>query len=319
MPTSEPAVKVLTIVGAGRSGTTVLASILGEVHGFASAGELRWLWERGVVERRPCGCGEIPVRCPVWSAVIEATLAASPPGQPPLTAEQIVEFQRQLALRRNIPRVLRSADGGDDGWVPLQRIRAVTRTAVTAFASVSGARVVVDTSKRSQDAAVLASAGGIDGYVLHIVRDPRAVAHSWRRAKTFTVGGQTRSIGTRSPPSSVRRWVANCLTAEMLRRHWPNSRWLHMRYEDFASQPRPALGKILALLGEDLEIPFEDDHTVLLHRNHIVAGNPSRFTTGRVEIRADEAWRAEMPRREQRLVELATMPLMLRYGYLGRN
>ena len=39
--------KVLSVVGAGRSGTTVLASILDEVDGFTSAGELRWLWERG--------------------------------------------------------------------------------------------------------------------------------------------------------------------------------------------------------------------------------------------------------------------------------
>src|SRR3712207_8311753 len=38
-------------------------------------------------------------------------------------------------------------------------------------------------SKRALDAAVLAALDTIDHYVLHIVRDPRAVAHSWRRAK----------------------------------------------------------------------------------------------------------------------------------------
>jgi hypothetical protein len=47
MSSPQTSLKVLSIVGAGRSGTTVLASILGEVGGFASAGELRWLWERG--------------------------------------------------------------------------------------------------------------------------------------------------------------------------------------------------------------------------------------------------------------------------------
>jgi hypothetical protein len=41
-------IKTLSIVGAGRSGTTVLASILGEVEGIGSAGELRWLWEHGM-------------------------------------------------------------------------------------------------------------------------------------------------------------------------------------------------------------------------------------------------------------------------------
>jgi hypothetical protein len=175
--------------------------------------------------------------------------------------------------------------------------------------------VVVETSKRAQDAAVFASLPDFEHFVLHIVRDPRAVVHSWRRAKAFSVKGETRAIGTRRLPSTVRRWVANCLSAELLRRELPSSHWLHMRYEAFAENPRRAIADILRLLGESGEAPFESDDTVLLHPNHIVAGNPSRFTTGPVKIRLDDAWHHEMSRREQRLVELATLPLMLRYGY----
>jgi hypothetical protein len=48
----------------------------------------------------------------------------------------------------------------------------------------------------------------------------------------------------------------------------------------------------------------------------MVAGNPSRFTVGDVKIRPDAAWRSQMPARDQRLVEVATLPLMRRYGYV---
>jgi hypothetical protein len=315
MADSAGRLKVLSVVGAGRSGTTVLASILGEIDGFASAGELRWLWERGVVAQRPCGCGEIPTRCPVWSPIITKTLGTSDPESQVDLARQLMASQAVLAQRRNLLRVLRSADGGQRQWAALQDVRASTAAAAAAFAEETSARVVVETSKRPLDAAIFAALDNVEHFVLHLVRDPRAVVHSWRRAKEFSVAGQTRSIGTRSLPSTVRRWISNCLSAEFLRRQLPDSRWLHMRYEDFAQHPREAVSEILALLGESGEAPFESDDTVLLRSNHIVAGNPSRFTTGSVKIRADQEWQDQMARVDQRLVELATMPLLMRYGY----
>ena len=319
MSDTDGSLKVLSVVGAGRSGTTVLASILGEVEGFASAGELRWLWERGVRAERPCGCGQIPTLCAVWSPVTTRTLATLEASTPPRSVGDIIDSQHELARRHNLLRVLRSVDGSHDDWEALQLVRAVTASACTTFSQVTGSRVVVDTSKRPVDAAVFAGLEEVDHYVLHIVRDPRAVVHSWRRAKTFTTSGQTRTMGTRSLVSTVRRWTGNCLTAEALRRRLPRSRWLHMRYEDFASDPRSSVEKILSFMGENGRAPFAGDHTVLLGPNHIVAGNPSRFSTGQVTIRADDEWRRKMPRRHRWVVDLMTMPLMLRYGYAGRQ
>ena len=319
-PEPDTQVKVLSIVGAGRSGTTVLASILGEIEGFTSAGELRWLWERGVVEGRPCACGAVPRSCPVWSPVLARVQAEVGTA---MTIEEIVAAQHQLARWRQLPRLLRSVDGGDTdedsaapSWPALQLVRRAIGAAFTALADVTGARVVVDTSKRPIDTAVLAGVPGVDLYVLHLLRDPRAVVHSWRRAKTYTVAGQTGTMGTRGLPATVRRWTTNSLTAEALRRRLPESRWLSMRYEDFAAHPRRAVETIMGLLQEPGEPPFLDDHTVALGPNHIVMGNPSRFTTGPVAIRSDQEWRQAMPGRERLLVAAMTAPLALRYGYL---
>ena len=310
--------KVLSVTGAGRSGTTVLASILDGVDGFASAGELRRLWARGVAEQRPCGCGEIPVRCPVWAPVIARSLTTTDAGRDVEPLQQIIDAQREVSRWRHRLRVLRSARGGDDSWAALRQVRAAMGSACAAFAEMTGAHVVVDTSKRAEDAAVLSALPGVDQYVLHIVRDPRAVAHSWRHAKTYSAAGATRTMQSRRLPSTVRRWIENCLGTEVLLRQLPRTRWLRIRYEDFAREPRAVVGKILALLDECAEAPFESDDTVRLRANHIVAGNPSRFTTGVVQIRPDEDWKQHMPRRDQLAVELATKPLMLRYGY-GKN
>jgi hypothetical protein len=216
---------------------------------------------------------------------------------------------------RNRRRVLTTISRPSVDWPALDLVRRGIGTACRVFAEVTDSHVVVDTSKRPHDAAVFAGIQDIEHFVIHVVRDPRAVVHSWRRAKTFTVDGETRSIGTRRLPSSVRRWTANCLGAEMLRRRLPASRWLDLRYEDFARDPRGATDKIMRLLKETGNTPFENDDTVILRPNHIVAGNPSRFTVGSVKIRLDEAWRTQMSTRDQLLVEAATKPLMLRYGY----
>jgi hypothetical protein len=309
----QASVKVLSVVGAGRSGTTILASMLGEIEGFTSAGELRWLWERGLRDERPCACGQPPGSCPLWSQVVPRTLAAGNDDR--FTVEEVVAAQHEVGARRRYPRVLRELADGATAWPALRTVRLVTASACTALAEATDARVVVDISKRPVDAAVLAGVSDIDHFVLHLVRDPRAVVHSWRRAKTFTVGGRTSAMRTRGMASTVRRWNGNALSAEALRRRLPPSRWLHLRYEQLAAEPRAVVGRIVDFLGETGAPAFLDEHTVLLRPNHIVAGNPSRFTTGEVTVRTDDAWRERMSRTDQRIVELTTWPLMLRYGY----
>jgi hypothetical protein len=48
-------------------------------------------------------------------------------------------------------------------------------------------------------------------------------------------------------------------------------------------------------------------------------GYPDRFRTGAVTIAPDQRWRSQMPRRQQVGVQIATWPLMRRYGYLASS
>ena len=68
-PTGD--VKVLFLAGKGRSGGTLLASLLGQLPGFFNIGELNRLWDWGLVSNFRCGCG-LPVQeCPTWHAILE--------------------------------------------------------------------------------------------------------------------------------------------------------------------------------------------------------------------------------------------------------
>jgi len=312
--------KVLSLVGAGRSGSTVLSSILGEVPGILDAGELRWLWARDLVGQRVCGCGATPAACPVWSAVTEKTTGIPADRQDGATLTDAlrdrIDAQREATRLGNRRRLLtlaapRPGHATDAAMSDLVGAGVAT---FDALFSVTGADVVVDASKRPQEAAVLARSG-IDHYVVHMVRDPRAVVHSWRRAKPLPAAAGKAAMGTRSMRRTLMRWVENAAGAELLRRHVPQDRWLFLRYEDFAQRPLQTVDQVLALLGVEADPPFTAPDTVRLAAHHVLSGNPNRFTTGAVRIVADQEWRTRMTRRDLALVEGATWPFLLRYGY----
>src|SRR3989442_14068903 len=65
----QPGLRVLYIGGWGRSGSTLLDRMLGQVPGFFSLGEVREIWQSGLTENRPCGCGAPFPDCVLWTAV----------------------------------------------------------------------------------------------------------------------------------------------------------------------------------------------------------------------------------------------------------
>ena len=54
----------------------------------------------------------------------------------------------------------------------------------TAIADTTGCDVIVDSSKWPQYGLLLSETLPFDVYVLHLVRDPRAVAYSWQRRQS---------------------------------------------------------------------------------------------------------------------------------------
>src|SRR3712207_9355320 len=64
-------IKVLYVVGLGRSGSTILSNSLGQIGGFFSGGELNFIWKHNVLEDRLCGCGRPFRECPVWTRVMD--------------------------------------------------------------------------------------------------------------------------------------------------------------------------------------------------------------------------------------------------------
>jgi hypothetical protein len=162
----------------------------------------------------------------------------------------------------------------------------------------------------------------VDLYVVHLVRDPRAVAFSWNRKKMYDVtGGVPRYISTHSIFRSSQYWLSWNLTAEYCwARDRARTRYRRLRYEDFVRQPEEALLQVANTTGQTAHLDFfKSPDTVFLRECHAVSGNPARFRTGDVKIEADEKWRQDMRPWDRFVITALTFPLLRRYGYLSTD
>lgn len=307
---SIPAVtRVLSIVGYTRSGSTLLDALLGELPGAFSAGELHYLWERGLLEERTCGCGRLVRDCEIWSAVLEKAFGDELPAP-----RRVMDWQSRSVRTRHTPALL----AGGRGPIDKAAMRAYGDTLgriYHAIADVTGCRVIIDSSKRPSDGALTMLLPGVEASIVHLVRDPRAVVFSWRRSKKELDRADDADMPQQSVVMSALGWFELNLGAEGVRRKAGAGGTL-LRYEDLMTRPKESVENIAAMIGEPTDrLPFVGAGAVELGENHTVSGNPGRFRRGVVELRADEEWRARMPAGDRAVTTALTLPLLPRYRY----
>jgi hypothetical protein len=304
--------KVLYIGGYLRIGSTLLDRLLGECDGFVSIGELRRVWEENFGEDQPCGCGAPFSACSFWRAVIKDAYG----GFDRVDLDKIVSLKCRVDRMRYIPQLM-------SPWqIPGYR-RALTKYSdilaklYTGIQKVSGGRVIIDSSKDPSYAYLLANLPNIDLYVVHLVRDSRAVSYSWLRKKIkheVVYGGKKVYMPQRGPMDSSIGWTRANLLLEPLK--FCGIKYMRVRYEDLLAAPRSILLNILALLQEEQSLPFLVGHTAKLRIAHTVAGNPMRFRRGHIELCLDEEWKRGMRPVDRQIVTAMTWPLLSKYGYL---
>ncbi len=309
--------KVLYILGAGRSGSTLLGNVLGESEGYFHAGELRGIWGNGLVRGQSCGCGVPVPECPIWSAVVAATFAD--PDVPRADAQTVQRWK--LAVRmRHTWRLLRGSPRRLSGWVELDAYTSVMAGLYRHLAEITGSAVVIDSSKRSSDGALLRLMPGVEPFYVHLVRDPRAVAFSWQRVKPSLGSPRLNDMPRFGASESTRYWTQLNIGAELIRRSHPPDRSMLVRYEDFILRPREITRSIAAMVGELVsDAPFVDERTVELRPNHTVGGNPDRLKHGPIRLRSDDEWVDRQTSGDRLKATAVAFPLLGRYGYPVRQ
>ncbi|WP_336921895.1 sulfotransferase [Aquipuribacter sp. SD81] len=308
---------VLMLGGFGRSGSTLLERMLGDVPGVVAVGEVLHLWERGVRDDERCGCGEPFSRCPFWREVGQRALGGWPAS--PSEADAVVIDRYDVVRNRHLPGLV-------TGLLRRRRRAAARRlldrhlALYRAVSAGSGAGLVVDSSKHPAFAYLLRRSE-LDLRCLVVARDPRGVAWSWQKTVgrpevTSSREGVSADMPRYGVAVSAVRWsLYGALFHALSLLGVPVD---VIRYEDLLARPREELQRVLSFAGFDVQpgsLSHLDATSVTMSTHHTVAGNPMRFRTGRVDLRPDTEWRERMPRLDRLVVELLTLPLRLWYGY----
>lgn len=301
VPVPGSPVRVLFVAGVSHCGSTLLGSLLGQAEGAFFAGELGHT-ARALERDLDCGCGEPLRACPVWREVFAQAFGreAAEHGSPELLRLEHRD-ERARAVARHVLR--------GRGLLPRapeleRRLDALTAT-LRGIREVTGAEVVVDSTKSPAYGWLLASREDVDLRVVHLVRDPRATAWSWRRTPELSV----------RPATLALVWdVWNPVIEALFARD--GARYLRLRYEDLVREPRVSLGRVLTLAGLRPDaVPFVSERLVDVQPRHSTSGNRNRFRAGPVEIALDRSWEDAGPFPGLRTVSALTRPLRRRYGY----
>lgn len=259
--------RILYILGAGRSGSTLLERLIGSAPGAVAVGELHCLW-RLPLEQLTCACGAPARACDFWRDVrARSGLTDGALAELRSLETRSIRHRRIASHRGRLTTYLSSAEVG--------RFVARQRALFDAIAEVSGAYVLIDNSKAAPRAWALSGLPEVQ--IAHLRRRPADVVAAWRRIKHDpSLGGPMRRP---SAPAAAADWLITEASAARLARRRPVTR---IGFEDFVSDPESTVSQLglapdgVAWTGPKRFLPDQNYHAL--------NGNPDRFTRGEIVI-----------------------------------
>ena len=300
--------RVLYLGGLGRSGTTLVERLLGELPGVCTLGEVVHLWQRDLRDDERCGCGARFSGCDFWQRVGQRAFG----GWANVDVDRVHALRDAVERTRHIPRLASAVEAPEE----VREYAGYYARVYAAAADVAGAAVVVDSSKHSALAHVLRWVDDVDLRVVHVVRDARGVAYSWTKKVSRPESDGTDEMTRYSPGRSALLWNAHNAAFGLLA--WRGVAVRRIRYEQFVADPRTELLKLAEFAGLRLapaDLSFLRPDHANLSVGHSAAGNPMRFTVGRLPLRHDDAWVRALPSAQRRLVGAVCGPMLRAYGY----
>ncbi|WP_226634517.1 sulfotransferase [Novosphingobium profundi] len=300
-------ITVLYVGGVGRSGSSLIERLLDTHPEVVSLGEIHQIFSTWLDfdKRQLCGCGEEFQNCPFWGEVLQRAFPGGMQGFDP--AEW--RARRAAVADDRHRRQLLLGLGGREYYDQLDAFLEPIGRFYRAIAEVSGARVIVDSSKTANWALALQRIDGIDVRFLHFIRNPYATAYSWQRRKKMPeVWWEEREMPIFGAEEIGRRWRSTYLMARLGSLRFGAYKRIH--YEDFVKDPARTLDEIVsfAQLPPFATPPIDAEGKAQIQPGHTIMGNPMRVQKN-VTVREDDEWRRTLSQADRAAVKRLVWPL----------
>ena len=276
---------VVYILGAGHSGSTLLAMLLGAHPRICTVGEVKAPAVSATGEYR-CSCGRVLTECPFWIAVAHEV---SMRGSRFDIADGASDIRRaRSGLARRLLRPLHRGpwlEAARDTALQLlpewrahaARVQAFSEAVAYGSCSVAGKDVFVDSSKTGLQLKYLLRNPRLDVKVIRLVRDGRGVALSYTKADGLSMA------------AAANAWKRSNEEAATIVAQLDPDRWFDLRYEVLCSALEPTLLALSRFIGVS---PFQPAAMREQVAQHVLGNNRMRLSAG--GVRLDEKWRREL-------------------------
>jgi hypothetical protein len=272
---------IVYVMGTGRSGTTILEILLANNPGVLGVGEVTHIFRDGFIKNVRCGCGALTRDCRIWSEIRHQC------GWTNDDDERLATLFRRYAWHGRFPWLALGLDSRKERDAFLESNSRL----FNAVRNVSGAEVVIDSSKYAGRALALARAFPHHVRIICVTRSPAGLIRAFHKPAT-----DEQLPKTLPALSAYYAYVTLCLRIVTL---LLGKRVLHVRYDDLAGKPVETLERIGTFLQRDLTaVIHKVAHNEWLNIGHIVTGNRIRHE-GRVRFRAAAPEKGLVKRRER--------------------
>lgn len=321
-------IRLVYILAASHSGSTLLAMLLNSHPDVCTVGELKAI-SLGDTNKYRCSCKQLIKKCPFWNGIrqdmasrgfdFDITKAGtdirtdmSPYVHKllkPLHRGPVLEIVRDLLL--NLSPVWRQN---------FAMIIARNLALIQCVSARTGKKVIVDSSKIGLRLKYLLRIPELDIKVIRAIRDGRGVTLTYMDPARFADAsvpsmrqggmGGSRTAERLTLEEAAREWRRSNEEADSILQNLDKSHYTVIRYEKLCNEPDNSLKQLFAFIGVDPEKRIADFRSV----EHHVVGNGMRLDATS-EIRLDERWRHELTRADLNQLDSIAGETMRQLGY----
>jgi hypothetical protein len=275
------------LIGAGRSGTTLLASILGNNKEVICLGELHQFWDYLLADS-DCSCGQPLSKCPTWSVMYSYY-------HKNYSLEQLKEIQSTHSKWEGhsqfFSALLRQNNSYTNQW---NEFYSLVR-------KYHPEKTLLDSSKYVSRGLRLQRSKEMDMKYIYMVRDVRGVIYSF---------GKNVQTPKKPLPTIVYYVLINLITSFAVWKIGAKNTF-RLRYEDLIANPSKELERLASFLELDLSEQInklEQEKTFQIP--HIVGGNRLKKES-KIKLKPDIAWQNNLSFILKQMAYLLSFPFML--------
>lgn len=321
-------IRLVYILAASHSGSTLLSMLLGSHPEICTVGELK-ATSLGDTERYLCSCRRKIKECPFWTGIrndmarhgisFDITNAGTDikSGASPYILRLLAPLHRNLFLEK----IRDFALNLSATWrTQLPKIQDINTQLMKCVLAHTGKKVIVDSSKIGIRLKYLLWNSSLDIKIIRLTRDGRGVALTYMDPAQFADasdpglrGGGTGEGWEKMRLSVVKaahEWRRSNEEAEAILRGIDPSRWIDVKYETICADRDNTLHRLFTFLGVDPAEKITDFRSV----EHHIIGNGMRLDSTS-EIQFDERWKSALSASDLKIFESIAGKMNKQLGY----